>query len=331
MIVDVHAHFVPPSMLEGLEDRGREFGVSLIEKEPGCPCCSFETGLTVRPFFETILDVDKRLAEMDRQQVDREILTLWADVFCYDLPADKGDAWHRHMNEHLAQLAEATPERFSWMASGAMQDPAAAARELERCMKAGAVGAMTATEICGDNLGERDLDEFWAACVELKAPVFLHPAQPEAPARAGKYALNQVCAYTYDTTLSIGSLISAGVLDRFPGLELILSHGGGTLPWLIGRFDRMYRAAPQAVTKTVAAETPSAYLPRLWYDTILHDGDALRYLAAKVGHDRLLLGTDLPFPPGDPDPLASLRNAGFDDSQVRQIVETGPLKLFGIS
>ncbi len=331
MIVDVHAHFVPPSMLEGLEDRGREFGVSLIEMEPGCPCCSFETGLTVRPFFETILDVDKRLAEMDRQQVDREILTLWADVFCYDLPADKGNAWHRHMNEHLARLAEATPERFSWMASGAMQDPAGAARELERCMKAGAVGAMTATEICGDNLGERDLDEFWAACVDLGAPVFLHPAQPEAPARAGKYALNQVCAYTYDTTLSIGSLISAGVLDRFPDLQLILSHGGGTLPWLIGRFDRMYRAAPQAVTKTVAAEAPSAYLPRLWYDTILHDGDALRYLAAKVGHDRLLLGTDLPFPPGDPDPLASLRYAGFDETEIRQIAEIGPLTLFGLS
>lgn len=330
MIIDVHAHFVPPSMLEGLEDRGRDFGVSLVEHEPGCPCCQFETGLTVRPFFEAILDIDMRLGEMDRQGVDREILTLWADIFAYELPADKGNAWHRHMNDHLARVADAAPERFSWMASGAMQDPAGAARELERCMANGAVGAMTATELRGENLGECDLDEFWSACVGLGAPVFLHPAQPVAPPRAGRFALNQVCAYTYDTTLSVGSLILNGVLDRFPGLHLILSHGGGSVPWLIGRFDRLYASAPQRVTGTVAAEPPSAYLPRLFYDTILHDPAALNYLAEKVGHDRLLLGTDLPFPPGDPDPLGSLRLAGFSEDQIQVIADSGPRSLFGI-
>ena len=326
MIVDVHAHFVPPAMLDDLAGKGAEFGVSLAARGAGRSCCVFETGTEIRPFFDGLLDVGRRLAEMDRQGVDREIITLWADLFAYDLPAGKGAAWHRHMNDHLAALVAEAPERFSWMASGPMQDPAAAARELERCMGAGALGAMVATELRGRNLGECDLDEFWDACAALGAPVFLHPSQPVAPARAGRFSLNQICAYTYDTTLSAGSLISSGVLDRFPGLRLVLSHGGGLLPWLIGRFDRMRRAAPAA---TVAASPPSAYLPRFYYDTILHDAAALRYLAGKAGVERLLLGSDLPFPPGDPDPLGSLREA-FGEADVRRIAEANPAALFGL-
>ena len=286
-------------------------------------CCDFSFGLRVRPFFAGLLDVDMRLAEMDRQGVAREILTLWTDIFGYELPAEHGLAWHRLLNDSLARLCAAHPDRFSWMASGPLQDPGAAARELERCMAAGALGAIVSANVCGDNLGERDLDEFWAACVTLDAPVFIHPAQPSAPARAGRFALNQICAYTYDTTLAVGSMIFAGVLDRHPGLELILSHGGGTLPYLIGRFDRMHRAADRNATGNVAAEPPSAYLPRFHYDTILHDTAALQYLSGLVGVGRMLLGTDLPFPPGDPDPLDSLR-AAFSAAEVEKIAVENP-------
>lgn len=327
-VIDVHAHLVPPDVVDTLASRGKDFGIDLVETEPGCHCCRLETGMQIRPFFESLMNADMRIGEMDNQGVDREILSVWADIFGYDLPPAKGALWHAALNDSMAKLCDRHGDRFSWLASGAMQDAALAARELERGMKAGAVGAMVATHIAGTNLGEAPLDEFWAACVELKAPVFLHPAQPVAPPRAGRYALNQVVAYTTDTTLTVGSLISAGVLDRFPDLQLILSHGGGSVPYLIGRFDRMYRAAPQRVTGTVAAETPSAYLSRLHYDTILHHGPALRYLRDLVGIGQMLLGTDLPFPPGDPDPLASLRNAEFTEAEIAQIADTNPRALF---
>jgi len=126
----------------------------------------------------------------------------------------------------------------------------------------------------------------------------------------------------------VGSLISAGVMDRFPGLEFILSHGGGSVPFLIGRFDRMHRAADPTATGNVAQQTPSSYLTRFHYDTILHHGPALNYLRDLVGVDRMLLGTDLPFPPGDPDPLYSLRDAGFDAADIERIVDTNPNALF---
>jgi aminocarboxymuconate-semialdehyde decarboxylase len=327
-VIDVHAHFVPPDVLETLNDRGRDFGIDLVETQPGCHCCRFESGMQIRPFFDTLMNTVHRLGQMDEQGVDREVLSIWTDIFGYDLPAAKGALWHTALNDSLTRLCDAHAERFSWLASGALQDASLAARELERGMKAGAVGAITASHIDGKNLGECALDEYWAACVELGAPVFIHPAQPIAPPRAERFALNQIVAYTNDTTLTVGSLISAGVMDRFPGLEFILSHGGGSVPFLIGRFDRMHRAADPTATGNVAQQTPSSYLTQFHYDTILHHGPALNYLRDLVGVDRMLLGTDLPFPPGDPDPLYSLRDAGFDAADIERIVDTNPNALF---
>lgn len=332
MAIDVHAHLVPQAVLDTLQSRASEFGVSLVEAEPGCHCARFDGyhgGPTIRPFFPALLDVAGRLRQMDKQGIEREILSLWTDIFGYGLPVEKGAAWHQLLNDTLADIANERSDRFSWLASGPLNDPAAAARELERAMRErGAVGAVVAANIEGTNLGECPLDEFWAAAEELSAPVFLHPAMPVAPDRAKKFALNQVATYTYDTTLTVGSLIMAGVMDRHPKLQLILSHGGGTLPYLIGRFDRMYRASDHALTGIRATSTPSAYLTRFHYDTILHDGAALRYLAGCVGVGRLVLGTDLPFPPGDPDPLKTLRIAGFSADDIDRIAEATPKALF---
>ena len=328
MTIDVHAHFVPTDVVETLARRGQDFGIDLVQTEPGCHCCRFETGMQIRPFFDSLMNTSQRLGEMDRQSVDREVLSIWTDIFGYDLPAAKGALWHAALNDSLAQLCDTHSERFSWMASGPLQDAAAAARELERGMKSGAIGAIVAAHVAGRNLGECPLDEFWSACVELHAPVFMHPAQPVAPPRAERFSLNQIVAYTNDTTLSVGSMISAGIMDRFPHLELILSHGGGSVPFLIGRFDRMHLAANPEITGNVAANPPSSYLTRFHYDTILHHGPALRYLRDLVGIERMLLGTDLPFPPGDPDPLQTLRDAAFHEAEINQIVEVNPRQLF---
>jgi len=330
MVVDVHAHFVPKSVVETLADRGQDFGIDLVESEPGCHCCRFDSGVQIRPFFDGLTDVDIRLSEMDRGGLEHQILSMWTDIFGYEMPSDNGLAWHRLMNECLANLCEEHSGIFSWMASGPMQDAGKASRELERSIEAGAIGSIVATHINHQNLGECNLDEFWSTCTKLNVPVFLHPAQPIAPQRAKKFALNQVVAYTNDTTLTVGSLISAGVMDRFPDLRLVLSHGGGATPWLIGRFDRMYNAAPHEITGTVAEKPPSAYLEQFYYDTILHNGQALRYLRELVGVDRLLLGTDLPFPPGDPKPLKTLEDAEFNSADIKKITDLNPRTLYSI-
>lgn len=322
--VDVHAHFVPPTVLETLADEGAALGISLVEKAPGSRCCRFDHGLEARPFLPGLLDVDARLREMDGQRVQRQVLSVWTDVFGYGLDPAKCRAWHRLLNDALGELCAARPERFSWMVSAPLDDDAGAARELERGVENGAAGVIVTANVHGRNLGEVPLDEFWSACEDLDAPVFVHPSLPQPLPRAEKFSLNQTCAYTMDTTLAAGSMILSGTLDRFPRLRLLLSHGGGSLPYLIGRFDRMHEAADRNATGDRAAHPPSAYLRRFLYDSIVHSREALRFLRDLVGTERILLGGDAPFPPGDQDPLGSLERAGLDRAAIHRIAVTNP-------
>ncbi|MBI3330051.1 MAG: amidohydrolase family protein, partial [Nitrospinae bacterium] len=163
------------------------------------------------------------------------------------------------------------------------------------------------------------------AAVELDVPLFIHPTQPTPAPRTHRYDLNVTVQYIYDTTVTVGSLVLSGVLDRFPTLQLILAHGGGFFPYQVGRFDRMYRNLKPPI---LPAQPPSAYLRRFFYDTILHHPAALRYLRDLVGNDRLLLGTDYPFPPADLAPLQLLEATGWSADEIAQITGDNAQRLF---
>lgn len=331
MAIDVHAHYFPQSVLKVLKSRETDFGVSILDHPPTCQkCLEFSYGLRVRPFPAGLVEEpDKRLARMDAQGVTRQILSGWTDIFGYGLPPGKGAEWHRIMNDALGAWCEKYSNRFSWMASGALPDAAAAARELERAVRqAGAVGGVVAANIEAQNLGDFDLDEYWAAACQLDVPVFIHPMGAEPTPRTRLYSLNQIVQYTFDTTATVGSLIGSGVLDRFPKLNLILSHGGGAVPYLIGRFDCLNSRVDPKQSQSAAKALPSNYLQRFHYDCIVHGTKPLHFLADTVGTQRMLLGSDNSFPPADLDPIGSLRKAGFDDRTIDQIVETNPRRLF---
>jgi aminocarboxymuconate-semialdehyde decarboxylase len=325
MPIDVHAHYVPASVVEALEREGSRYGISLVDTEPACRAMRFTYGVTLRPFFAKLTEEPaRRLASMDASGIDRQLLSTWCDVFGYGLETAHGTAWHRLLNETLAAFAQRHPGRFSFLASVYLPDAARAAHELEHAVaQLGAVGAIVSANVEGANLGELPLDELWAAAVELGAPVFLHPTQPNPTPRTRRFALNTIVQYTFDTTLAVGSLVGSGVLDRFPALRLILAHGGGAWPYLAGRFDCMFERSAIAT-----AVPPSAYLDRLFYDTLLHDAQALRYLTSRVGVDHLVIGSDDGFPPADHDPLGSLRRAGFSDEEIHRIAEATPRRLF---
>ncbi|MBI1737465.1 MAG: amidohydrolase [Candidatus Rokubacteria bacterium] len=330
MPIDVHAHYIPASLVETLEREGARYGISVVETAPACHALHFAYGLRVRPFFPKLVEEPaRRIASMAATGIDRQILSTWMDILGYALDAEPGAAWHRLLNETLAAFAARHPDHFSVLASGYLPDPARAARELEYAVKQlGAVGAVAATNVDGTNLGELPLDEYWAAAVELGVPVFLHPTQASPAPRSKRFALNTVVQYTFDTTLAVGSLIWSGVLDRFPALALILSHGGGAWPYLAGRFDCMHERSDRAATGIAASSRPSAYLARLYYDTLLHDAASLRFLASRVGVERLVVGTDDGFPPVDRDPLGSLTRAGFGADEIRRIADANPRRLF---
>ena len=326
MPVDIHAHYVPPKILDALDQDPSHYGAHLEAAPGGARCLCFNYGLTIRPFFHRLLDLEERWEEMARQGVDRQVLSVWADLFGAGMPPEEGARWHRLMNDRLCETVQQHSQRLSMLASVPLQDADRGAKELEYGVnQCGAVGGVVAASVDGTNLGESPLDNFWAAAVELDVPIFIHPTQPVPAARTQNFGLNVIVQYIYDSTVTVGSLIFSGVMDRFPNLKIILSHGGGFMPYQIGRFDRIYRNLESPETP---AQPPSAYLNRFWYDTVVHLPAALGFLRGLVGTERILLGTDYPFPVDDPTPLQNIQKAGFSADEVAEISGRNAQQLF---
>jgi aminocarboxymuconate-semialdehyde decarboxylase len=274
-----------------------------------------------------LLDLDERWRAMDAQGIDMQILSVWTDVCGYGLEPAVGARWHRLLNESLTEVTRRHPQRLAALASVPLQDAARAAEELTYAVRqCGAVGGVIATNIEGKNLDQPPLDEFWSAAVELQVPILLHPVQPTPVPRTTPYYLTAVTHYLYDSTITIGTLLFSGVLDRFPDLQLILPHGGGFYPYHAGRFDIVYTNLER--TREKIAHPPSMYLRRFFYDTIVHHATALRFLGTLVGSDRLLLGSDYPFPMADPTPVQHCTEAGFSQAEIAAITGETARTLF---
>lgn len=330
MAVDVHAHYIPPTMLESLQGRAEEFGVSL-HHAPGCQCAlHFNGGPKIRPFFPALVEeMSVRLTAMDRTEIERQVLSCWADIFGPHLPVPAAAKWHGFLNDCLARVRDGYPDRFAFLASVPLGDGAVAAATLRHAVRElGAVGAMLPANVAEVNLGDLDLDTFWQEAVALDVGVFIHPVQAVPLPRSARHGLTQIAQYTFDTTLCAGSLIFSGVLDRFPALRLLLSHGGGALPYLSGRFDVMHERMDRVAQGDVATAAPSAYLDRFFYDTVLHDPAILRWLAGRVSAQRVVLGSDYSFPPADRNPVETVRRAGFSDTEMQLILHDNAVVLF---
>lgn len=336
MPIDTHAHYVPPHFIDEMERAGAEVGISIVKAPPSCqPAVHFQHGLKVRPFFPKLIEpLAARLAAMDKVGMERQVLSTWADIFGYGLPRELSVRWHRRMNQAMAKICAERPERFSFLASLPLPHAAESAQELGYAVhELGAVGAVVCANVEGVNLGEVPLDDLWSAVCEMDAGVLIHPAHPDqtgSPAgkRTGRWALATIAEYTHDTTLCVGSLIFNGVLDRHPRLRFLLCHGGGNFPYLASRFDIMHAKTDRKALGNVAAMPPSTYLPRFYYDTILHSAPTLEFLERLVGMERIVLGTDYSFPPADEDPLATLRATRFSPRDIELITEENPRRLF---
>ena len=330
MPIDVHAHYVPRQLLDAIKVGGTEIGIRLQpSKGSDTPAIGFQYGFSTRALFPILIEpANDRCARLDRQGIDRQLVATWPDMYGYGLGSEACATWHRMLNGTLSEWCAENSDRFSFVASVPLTNDLDASAELDRAMKLGAAAVMIPTNVEGVNIGEVSLEFFWGTAERLGIPVILHPVLTVPVPRTAKFGLTQIAQYAFDTTLGIGSLIFTGLLDRFPRLTLILVHGGGTFPYLVGRFDVMYSRMDRAVQGVTALHAPSAYTPRMAYDTIVHTPKTLRFLGETVGLEQLVLGTDESFPPADIDPLSSLRAAGFSNTTIQLITEDNPRRFF---
>ncbi len=328
MIVDVHVHFLSPRALEAARAAPARLGVRVLD-DGERPRLQVGAEAPTRPLLEPLYTLGLHLDFLERQGIDAAVFGPLMDVAGYSLPPAQGAAWSRAQNEGLAaSLAEAGGPHAG-LATVPLQSPALAAGELRFAVSSlGLRGAMIDPNALGRSLGDRAFDPFWKAAADLGAPVMLHPFLLEAVERFGRHYLHNLVGYPFETTLAAGSLILGGTLDRFPPLDVVLVHGGGFLPYHVGRFDRGHAGRPEV--RADGAALPSGYLRRFHYDTLVQFPPALAYLVQTVGADRVLLGSDHPFWLGDPEPIRIVREAGLEPAAQSAILGDNAARLYGL-
>lgn len=290
-VIDIHTHNYTRRWVEYLR-RNPDEHTRLVEGQP-YDMLEYK-GTRFSSLYPAMLDFGMRVEAMDAAGVDLAILSLTSpNVFWGDRSVSSENC--RLANDDYAEAQKDHPNHIRWMASLPWQYPDAALIELERAIDKGAVGIATLTNILGAHLEEPQFYPVWEAIEKTGLPVFVHPTMPAidmAEWGVGVYALGNTIGFTSDTSLAFARLIHSGFMDRFPGLRIIASHGGGALPFLITRMDKMWEARPQ---ERDIANPPSTYLRRFWYDAIVYDETTLRFLVEMVGADRVLYGSDYPF------------------------------------
>jgi aminocarboxymuconate-semialdehyde decarboxylase len=324
MVIDSHAHLMPPAHIDAIrKERSRFPSVRVIEKD-GNIALAFGTGKPTRPVSKGLSDIAARVAWMDKQGIDRQVVGGWVDSFGYELPAAEGEAWSRLANDAMLAATKAEP-RLIPLATLPMQDGARAAVVLKQAVAAGFPGAMIGTlpRGVGSVLDAADLDAFWAAADETGAIVHIHPSFDAGDTRVNDYGLANAVGRISDAMVAVGRLLCSGHIARYRNAKIVVPMGSAGLPFLIGRLKRNHTVTP-------GTADPMEGLSLLYTDTIVHDPRVLRFVVEVVGAGRIMLGSDMPFPIGDEEPAKIVAAAGLKPDQVASINGALAANLFRI-
>lgn len=310
MPIDIHGHLVPPRLLDEVRQIGKRLsGIELIEGETA-PRVVFRGSQPTRPIYPSLLDPASSESWMENEGIDLQLVSVWSDLVGYQLPSDEGTLWSRLVNDSLVELCSDS-NSFAPIATVPLQDPTRAAAELSRAVEMGCVGVMIETTVAGQDLDDVEFLPFWKAAAALNVPVFIHPKYLGEDPRIG-FDLANVVGRGVDTTISLCRLIFSRLLIDYPDIRVIAAHGGGAIPFLLGRMRFMHSAVPYQVGLESALE-------RIYFDSVVFDPETLRFLIDTVGADHVLLGSDHPMGASEPQPLRFLERS-VSNVRVREAV-----------
>jgi aminocarboxymuconate-semialdehyde decarboxylase len=326
--VDFHAHTLVPDILS--EGEPRDWRPAIVPDEGG--------GYFVRnayqangPIFHPMVEADRMIAMRQAAGIDLTVVCAPPHAFFYEVaPAERASELQ---NDGLSRMVAEHPRHLAGLGTLPLQDVPRAVKELERVMnELGLSGVEIASNINGEDLGSQHFRPFWEAVEALGAVVLIHPAFSGSIGgeRMQVYDLRRMMGNLIETAVAAAHLIFSGVLESYPDLKIVLAHGGGVLPYLVGRLDHGYQV--RAKPKENITRRPSAYLRMFYYDTITHYGPALQYLLDLVGADHVVLGSDYPYDMGYERPVEFVdRLPGLSQADQEKILAGNALRLLGRS
>lgn len=329
--LDIHAHHVGQPLIARIDAEGARHGVKVIKGEDGATRIEVGGRLTGMPLIPPLNDEAARLKWMDEAGIDVQLLAGWMDLAGYHLSAEGGQWLARAQNETLAEMVARRPDRYAAAAMVPLQDAALAATELRHAVQVlGHRAVQIGARVEEEGLDAPQFDAFWSTAQELNVPVIIHPADLAVPPRIRRLFLHILVGNPSETTFAAAALLLGGVFDRFPELRVLLVHGGGCVPYQFGRIDRGRVTAPPFARGSVKNPL-GQYANNLYYDTVLHDEAAFRYLVERVGAGQIALGSDYPFPLRDLDPVTFInKNNKLDENSRRAVCWNTGAALLGI-
>ena len=327
-IVDVHSHIYPELYLKYMTGRTSAPYIREVDGERRFVIFPGESG---RPMDVTYWDIVEKLKFMDKFGIDQTVLSLgnpWLDP----ISGPESVPLAQELNDYFGSLHGATDGRISGMGclpSSSVADSVAAVHYI--ASKPDLRGVIVGSQICGAQLDHPSLEPLWQALSDTELPVLLHPHYGvglELMAGFG-HVLPLGLAFTFETTTALTRLVLSGVVKRMPGLKIIGSHGGGTLPFLAGRIDACWR--PDEAARQITPDRPSETMRQLYLDALVYDPRSLKAMGDLVGPDHMVFGTDHPFSIADPIENLNAIRQSFSEAHVQVILSDTATRLFGLA
>jgi len=296
-IIDMHSHFFPLMDAHYRESAERD-GLPWLHDIGGGKGFIMSGAKKFRPVEEVLWNPQRRIELLDQLGISLQVICATPIMFGYSRPAERALESAQRFNDAALAFCQAAPDRLKTMAQVPLQDIDMSCQEVSRAIAGGHIGVQI-----GNHLGLRNLDDegiltFLAHCADIGAAVFVHPWDMLGHDRMRKYMLPWLVAMPAETQLSILSLILSGAFERLPkSLRICFGHGGGSFAFLLGRVENAWMH--RDIVREDCPNPPSSYVDRFYVDSAVFDDGALKLLVDVMGEDRVLLGSDQPFPLGE--------------------------------